>query len=156
MVGNVNPRWEKDDGWSLPPGTSGKCQSKLTGQIRRGTRGCAHGVGPRRALVVGCHCLGWSQCCLRPCTGEERSPFGSSGASPGSAVSSPTRRHRLDKSVLMLALSCGRIPWARGKGRRGVRPSEPQAPPRIWALVDKTAWDSPQILTSPHSSILRP
>lgn len=53
------------------------------------------------------------------------------------------------RCVLVLALS-----WQR-EGRRGVRFSELPAPPRTWTLLGGMAWDSPQILTSPHSSILR-
>lgn len=71
-------------------------------------------------------------------------------------VFSPTQRYHLEE----LSLGVGFVLWksslGKREGRRGVRPSEPPAPPRIWALVGEMAWDSPQVLTSPHSSISRP
>ena len=83
----------------------------------------------------------------------------SSGVShAGLQVSSPTRKYRLEES----SLDVGFVLWKSFPGQEGregearVRPSESPAPPRISALVNEMAWDSPQIPTSPHSSILRP
>lgn len=47
-----HPWWEEDDGWVLLQGLLVK-QTHWPDQ--EGTRGCAHGVGPRLGLVVGCH-----------------------------------------------------------------------------------------------------
>lgn len=125
MVGSQPPAG-RGDGWVL-------FQGLLVKQIhwpnQEGTRGRAHGVGPRHGLVVGCHCLGLCQCCLSPRAGEEWSPLGSSGASPGSAVSSPSpsRRHHLEES----SVDVGFVLWKSSLGKRegearGSGPLSPQ------------------------------
>lgn len=80
----------------------------------------------------------------------------SSGVShAGLWVSSPTRKYRLEESSLDVGFVLWKSSLGKREGEARVRPSEPPAPPRIWALVNEMAWDSPQIPTSPHSSILR-
>lgn len=155
MVGKINSRWEEDDGCCLQ-GLLVECQIKLTGHSRRGIRVCSW--CPSQSWFGGWMPLPWLEPLLSQSMSRRRMkslPI-FTGLPWSLRVSSPTQRYHLEELSLDVGFVLWKVPWARGKGRRGVRPSELPAPPRIWALMGEMAWDSPQILTSPHSSILRP